>query len=118
MGGNSKRFLKEEAVPTIFNFVPEPARKRRESSTSRAEKCTKKLRIEEAISSHEACSRHGYKEHIQELELSSEKCIGTEPLITVDKAIGKHTTTKSVRTQYNPLYALNKLEKTETSKMI
>ena len=118
MDGNSKRFLKEEAVPTIFSFAPEPARKRRESSTSRAEKCTKKLCIEEAISSHEACSRHGYKEHIKELKLSSEKCIGTESLITVDKAVGKHTTTKSVRTQYNPLYALNKLEKTETSKMI
>ena len=118
MGGNRKRFLKEEAVPTIFSFTPEPARKFRESSTSRAEKCAKKLCIEEAISSHEACSRHGYKEHIQELELSSEKCIGTEPLTTVDKAVGKHTTTKSVRTQYNPLYALNKLEKTETSKMI
>ena len=39
-----------------------------------------------------------------------------EPLITVDKAVGKHTTTKSVRTQYNPLYELSKLETTETCK--
>ena len=55
---------------------------------------------------------------MQELKLTSETCICTEPLTTVDKAVGKHTTTKSVRTQYNPLYALNKLEKTETSKMV
>ena len=39
-----------------------------------------------------------------------------EPLITVDKAVGKHTTTKSVCTQYNPLYVSNKLETTETCK--
>ena len=38
------------------------------------------------------------------------------PLITVDKAVGEHTTTKSVCTQYNPLYVLNKLETTETCK--
>ena len=35
MSGESKRFLKEEAVPTIFSFAPEPARKRRESLISR-----------------------------------------------------------------------------------
>ena len=116
MGGKSKRFLKEEAVLTIFSFVPEPARKLRESSISRAEKRAKKLCIEEAISSHEACSSHVYKEDIQELELTSEKCIGTEPVITVDKAVGKHAATKSVRTQYNPLYVLNTLETTETCK--
>ena len=113
MGGKSKRFLKEEALPTIFSFAPEPARERRGSSISRAEKPAKKLCIEEAISSHEACSSHVYKENIQELELTSEKCIGTEPVITVDKAVGKHTTTKSVRTQYNPLYVLKTLETTE-----
>ena len=89
MGGKSKRFLKEEAVPTNFSFAPEPARKRRELSISRAEKRAKKLCIEEAISSHEACSSHVYKEDIQELELTSKKCIGTEPLITVDKAVAK-----------------------------
>ena len=72
--------------------------------------------IKEAISSHEACSSHVYKEDIQELELTSEKCIGTELVITVDKAVGKHTTTKLVRTQYNPLYLLNILETTETCK--
>ena len=72
--------------------------------------------IKEAISSHEACSSHVYKEDIQELELTSEKCIGTELVITVDKAVGKHTTTKFVRTQYNPLYLLNILETTETCK--
>ena len=116
MGGKSKRFLKEEAVPTIFSVAPEPSRKLRESSISRAEKRAKKLCIEEAISSHEACSRYVYKEEIQELELTSEKCIGTEPLITVDKAVGKHTTTKSVCTQYNPLYVLNKLETAKTCK--
>ena len=27
MGGKSKRFLKEEAIPTIFSFAPEPAKK-------------------------------------------------------------------------------------------
>ena len=116
MDGKSKRFLKEEALPTIFSFVPEPARERRGSSISRAEKPAKNLCIEEAISSHEACSSHVYKENIQELELTSEKCIGTEPVITVDKAVGKHTTTKSVRTQYNPLYVLKTLETTETFK--
>ena len=61
MGGKSKRFLKEEAVATIFSFAPEPGRKRRESSISRAEKCGKKVCIEEAISSHEVCSSHVYK---------------------------------------------------------
>ena len=116
MGSNSKRFLKEQAVPTIFSFAPEPTRKRQESSISHAEKRAKKLCIEEAISSHEACLSHVYKEDIQELKLTSEKCIGTEPLITVDKAVGKHTTTKSVRTQYNPLYVLSNLETTETCK--
>ena len=116
MGSNSKCFLKEQAVPTIFSFAPEPTRKRQESSISHAEKRAKKLRIEEAISSHEACLSHVYKEDIQELKLASQKCIGTEPLITVDKAVGKHTTTKSVLTQYNPLYVLNKLETTETWK--
>ena len=73
MGGNSKRFLKEEAVPTTFSFAPEPARKRQESSISRAENRAKNLCIEEAISSHETCSSHVYKEDIQELELTSEK---------------------------------------------
>ena len=106
MGGKSKRFLKEEAVPTIFSVAPEPSRKLRESSISRAEKRAKKLCIEEAISSHEACSGHVYKEDIQELKLTSKKCTGTEPLITFDKAVGKHITTKSVCTQCNPLYIL------------
>ena len=68
------------------------------------------------ISSHEACSSHVYKEDIQELQLTSEKCIGTEPLTTVDKAVGKHTTTKSFHTQYNTLYVLNKLETTDSRK--
>ena len=116
MGGKSKRFFKEEAVPTIFSFAPEPERKRRKSSISRAEKRAKKLCTEETISSPEACSSHVYKEDIQELELTSEKCIGTEPVITVDRAVGKHTNTKSVRTQYNLLYVLNTLETTETCK--
>ena len=114
--GQSKRFLKEEVVRTIFSFAHEPARKHRESSISRAEKRAKKLCIKEVISSHEACSSHVYKEDIQELELTSEKCIGTELVITVDKAVGKHTTTKLVRTQYNPLYLINILETTETCK--
>ena len=65
MGGESKRFVKEEAVPTIFSFAPEPARKRRESLISRAEKRGKKFCIEEAISGHEACSSHVYTEEIQ-----------------------------------------------------
>ena len=52
MGGKSKHFLKEEAVPTIFSFAPEPGRKHRESSISHAEKRAKKLYIEEAIPSH------------------------------------------------------------------
>ena len=64
----------------------------------------------------EACSSHVYKEDKQELELTREKCIGAASVITADKAVGKHTTTKSVRTQYNPLYVLNKLETTETFK--
>ena len=38
------------------------------------------------------------------------------PLITVDKAVGEHKTTKSVCKHYNPLYVLNKLETTETCK--
>ena len=116
MGSKSKLFLKEEAVPTAFSFAPEPARKRRESSISRAGKRVKKLCIEEGISSHEAGSSHTYKVDLQELELTSEKCIGTEPVITVDKVVGKHTATKSVRSQYNPLYVLNALETTETCK--
>ena len=119
MGSKSKRFVKEETVPAIFSFALEPERKCGESSISRAEKRTKKLCIEEAISSHEACSSHVYKEDIQELRLTSEKWFGTEPLIIVDKAVGKHTTAKSVRTQYNPLHVLNKLETTDTlAKMI
>ena len=54
MDGRSK----EEAFPAIFSFAPEPARKGRESLISRAEKCAKKLCIEEAFCSHEACSSH------------------------------------------------------------
>ena len=45
MGGKSTRFLEEETVSTIFSFAPEPFRKRRESSISRAENCAKKLGI-------------------------------------------------------------------------
>ena len=116
IGGKSKRFLKEETFPTIFSFASEPKRKRQESSIVCAKKWAKKLCIEETISSNEACSSHVYKEDIQELELTSEKGIGTKPLITVDKAEAKHTTTKSVCTQYNPLNVLNKLETTETCK--
>ena len=116
MGGKSKCFLKEKAVPTIFSFAPEPTRKHWESSISHAEKRAKNLCIEEAISSHDTCSSKVYKEDIQELELTSEKCIGTESVITVDKAVAKHTTTKSVCTQYNPLYVFNTLEKTEICK--
>ena len=41
MGGKSKHFLKEEAVPTIFSVAPEPSRKLRESSISCAEKMPK-----------------------------------------------------------------------------
>ena len=85
-------FLKGEAVPTIFSFAPETARKRRESSIRRAEESTKKLCIEGTISSYEACSNHAYNEDIQRLELTLEKSIGTEPAITVDKGVGKHTT--------------------------
>ena len=103
MDSKGKRFLKE-AIATIFSFDPEPARKHQESLISRAEKQAKKLNIEVAISSHEACSSYVNKEDMQELKLTSEKCIGMEPLITVDKAVGKHTITKSVCTQYNPLY--------------
>ena len=116
MGGKSKRFLIEETVPAIFSFAPKPPRKHRESSISRAEKRAKTLCIVEAISSYETCSSHVYKEDIQDLELTSENCIGAEPLKTVNKAVGKQATTKSVRMQYNPLYVLNKLETTETCK--
>ena len=41
MGGKSKQFLKE-AVPTIFRFAPETARKRRKSSIRSAEKSAEK----------------------------------------------------------------------------
>ena len=61
MGSKSKHFLKEDTVPTIFSFTPEPARKHQKSSISRAEKRGKKLCIEENISSHKACSSHVYK---------------------------------------------------------
>ena len=74
MGGKGKRFLKEEAFPTNFSFAPELARKCRESSISCALKCAKKWRIEEAVSSHEACSSGVSKEDIQELKLTLEKC--------------------------------------------
>ena len=116
MGGKSKRFLKEEALSAFFTFAPESARKRQESLFSRAEKHAIKLCVEEAIFSPEVCSTHVYQEDIQELKRTSEECIGTEPLITVDKAAGKHTTTKSVRTQYNLLHAINTLETTKTCK--
>ena len=58
-------FLKGEAVPTIFSFASETARKSRESSIRRAEESTKKLCIEETSSSYEACSNHAYNEDIQ-----------------------------------------------------
>ena len=106
MGGKSKCFLKEEAVPTIFSFAPEPARKRGESSISRAEKRAKKLCIEQAICSHEACSSCAYKEDIQELKLTSGKCIGMEPLITVYKAVGKHTTTNTAHSYKYSLHTI------------
>ena len=46
----------------------------------------------------ETCSSHLYNEGIQGLDFTSENCIGTEPVITVDKGLGKHTTAKSVHT--------------------
>ena len=72
--------------------------------------------MEEAISSQEACSSHVYNKDIQGLKLTSEKCIDLEPVITVDKGVGKHITTKSVSTQYNPLNVLSKLETSKTCK--
>ena len=69
-----------------------------------------------AISSYEACSSHVYNKDRQGLKLMSEKFIGLEPVITVDKGVGKHTTSKSVSTKYNPL-VLCKLETSETCKM-
>ena len=41
MGGKSKRFLKEEPVLQFSVLILKPARKRRESSISRAEKRVK-----------------------------------------------------------------------------
>ena len=114
MGGKSKHFLKEEAIPITFSFAPEPPIENLQSVILK--KHAKKLCIKKAIPSHEACSSYVYEEDIQELELTSGKCIGMEPVITVDKAAGKNTTTKSVRTQYNPLYVLNTLETTKTCK--
>ena len=46
----------------------------------------------------------------------SEKFIGLEPVVTVDKGVGKHTTSKLVSTQYNPL-VLCKLGTSKTRKM-
>ena len=49
MGGKSKRFLKEEAIPRIFSFVPETTRKYR-----LAEESARNLCIGEAFSTYEA----------------------------------------------------------------
>ena len=70
-----------------ISFVPETARKYWESSVRLAKESVKKLGIGEANSSHEACSSRVYNEDIQGLELTSEKCIGTERVITVDKRV-------------------------------
>ena len=39
-----------------------------------------------------------------------------KPVITIDKSVGKHPTAKSVCIQYDPLYALSKLETDEPHK--
>ena len=55
-----------------------------------------------------ACSSHVCNEDVQRLELTSQKCIATDPVITVDRGVGKHTTKKiNIITQYNLLYVLN-----------
>ena len=74
MGVKGKCFLKEEAFLQISVSLLNLQENCRESSISRALKCAKKSRIEEAISSHEACSSRVLKEDIQELELTLEKC--------------------------------------------
>ena len=53
---------------------------------------------------------------MQGLELTSGKCISTGLIIPFDKGAGKCTTTKSICTQYDPLYLLNKLKTAETRK--
>ena len=53
---------------------------------------------------------------MQGLELTSGKCISTGLIIAFNKGAGKCTTTKSIRTQYDPLYLLNKLKTAETHK--
>ena len=35
---------------------------------------------------------------------TAEKCIDTYSVITIDKGVRKHTVTKSVRTQFDPLH--------------
>ena len=108
MGGTSRRFLKDDAVPTIFNFVPETNRKRRESSIKRAEASSKKMCVEEAIVDHETRSlSHTENNEDMVFNLSVEKSVGTETIKTVDKCVGQHTVQKSVRTQYDPLYCLD-----------
>ena len=99
-----------------ISFAHETVGKYLESSVRLAKESVKKLGIGEANSSHEACSSRVYNEDIQGLELTSENRIGTEPVITVDKGVRKHTNTKSVCTQCNPLYVWNKLQTTETCK--
>ena len=53
---------------------------------------------------------------MQGLELTSGNCISTGLIIAFDKGAGKYTATKSIRTQYDPLYLINKLKTAETHK--
>ena len=78
MGGNSKRFLKEETIPTIFSFFPETTRKHWESSIRRAE-----------MWSDIYFQPWSLFMPLQGLELSSEKCICMKHVIAVAKGVGK-----------------------------
>ena len=110
--GKSKRFLKEEAVPTIFNFAPDPKENVKNLQLVILKNVSKNCVLKKLFPAIKTWLF--YKEDIQELKLTSEKSIGMKSVITADKAVGNNPSTKSVHTQYNPLNVLNTLEKTET----
>ena len=63
--------FQKEAVPTIFCFGPEIAKKQRESSIRCAEKSVKKFWVVKAISSHGSYSSHVYNKDILGLKFTS-----------------------------------------------
>ena len=92
--------LSDDAVPTVFLFSSK--KKKRDNSTRRNEVLARKTLINNLLE--ETVESEDGEDHDNlELPLSiTEKSVGTDPIVTVDKEVGTCIHTRSIRTQCSP----------------